>query len=64
MNCCNKPKFKLESSEKLKSYHDTRQYKISNKMIYCVGGELLNREFQEYIIFCENCGHLERKGEI
>ena len=60
MKCCNKPKFKLEKSEKLKVYNDSRHWQ--GKAV--TSGQLINEEIQRYMIFCENCGHLERKGEI
>ena len=62
MKCCKKPKFKLKKSEKLRHYEDTRNY--IKDLGLAVKGSLLNKEFQKYIIFCENCGNLERKGEM
>ena len=65
MKCCNKPKFKLEKSEKLRDYKDTRvSADYPSKSTAYIAGELINTEYQRYMIFCENCGHLERKGEM
>ena len=61
-DCCKKPKFKLEKSEKLTHYEDTRVY--IKGMKNPIKGSILNREFQNYMIFCTNCGNLDRKGEM
>lgn len=56
MSCCKKPKFKLETSEKLTKI-DKSKFASGNKYD-------TQEDYQNYIIFCENCGHLERKGQI
>lgn len=58
--CCERPNFETKIAEK-KEYVDSRKYGVDKNVIQ---GKLINNTMPLYIIFCKNCGHLERKGTL